>query len=75
MASLCQIALTEPPFKINVFIGEYSLLFPGNETPFKIVFLQVNIVCYSPETETLLSAGEDTNLVLWDIAAKRLEVS
>jgi hypothetical protein len=34
----------------------------------------VNAIVYSPVAQTLMSGGEDTNIVLWNMAAQRLEV-
>jgi WD repeat and FYVE domain-containing protein 2 len=36
---------------------------------------KVNCIAYVSDAQTLMSVGEDTNLVLWNMAAKRLETS
>jgi len=42
---------------------------------FEQLLPQVNSIAYSSEAQTLMSVGEDTSLVLWNMAARRLEVS
>jgi len=35
---------------------------------------KVSTVIHLPQKKLLLSAGEDTNLVVWDMGARRMEV-